>query len=332
VTHRRRLPAVAVVSMLALVLLYPLGARAATYDRNDETAFLRLVNQERSARGLSALTMASGARGVARDWSTTMAAADRLHHRPDLGAPFTGAWTRLAENVGVGPSVASLHDAFMQSSGHRANVLGDFRWVGVGVIHDGSRIWVTFNFGKGDADVQAIYEQLGSDSRFSDTAGNIHEANIERLAAAGVTKGCGGDRFCPDAPVTREQFASFMVRAMGLPSAPERFSDVGSANPHRYDIGGLAAAGITKGCGGDVFCPDRAVTRAQMASFLVRALDLPPAPEGFSDVRASNVHRQDVGALAASGITKGCGGDNFCPDRPITRAEMASFLVRAFDL
>ena len=70
-----------------------------------------------------------------------------------------------------------------------------------------------------------------------------------------------------------------------------------------------------------------------MASFLVRALDLDPAENGgFSDVSSDNVHGADIAALAAAGITKGCGPDSFCPTEVVTREQMASFLVRALDL
>ncbi|MYI52661.1 MAG: S-layer homology domain-containing protein [Acidimicrobiaceae bacterium] len=78
------------------------------------------------------------------------------------------------------------------------------------------------------------------------------------------------------------------------------------------------------------------MSRAEMASFLVRALDLEPAdaPAGFVDVDASSVHAASVEALFAAGVTAGCGTEplRFCPDRAVSRAEMASFLVRALDL
>jgi hypothetical protein len=102
-------------------------------------------------------------------------------------------------------------------------------------------------------------------------------------------------------------------------------------------IEALAAAGITRGCNppdNDRFCPDEPVTRGQVASFLVRALDLPPATgeDAFTDDDTSP-HEADINALVAAGITKGCNPpDNtmFCADRPITRGEMAAFLVRGF--
>ncbi|HSJ33840.1 MAG TPA: S-layer homology domain-containing protein [Acidimicrobiia bacterium] len=106
---------------------------------------------------------------------------------------------------------------------------------------------------------------------------------------------------------------------------------------HESDINGLAASEITKGCNppdNTRFCPHSPVTRAQMASFLVRALDLPAADQNpFTDT-AGSVHLDDIDALAQADITKGCNPpDNtrYCPNDPVTRAQMASFLVRALD-
>ena len=123
---------------------------------------------------------------------------------------------------------------------------------------------------------------------FVDVSGSF-AVSIDRLAAAGITRGCNppaNDRFCPAQAVTRAQMAAFLVRALGLTSTGGiTFSDVPSSHPFRTDISRLAAAGISSGCGGGRYCPDQAVTREQMAAFLVRALDLdpivpPPPPPG----------------------------------------------------
>lgn len=103
---------------------------------------------------------------------------------------------------------------------------------------------------------------------------------------------------------------------------------------HEGNIEAIAAEGITRSCNppvGDRFCPDDAVTRGQMAAFLVRALGLPAAPaaDTFGDDDDSQFE-QDIERLAAAGITTGCTPDSFCPDDPITRGQMAAFLVRAY--
>ncbi len=115
--------------------------------------------------------------------------------------------------------------------------------------------------------------------RFIDDDGSIHEPAIEAIAAAGITRGCNpptNTRFCPRNSVTRAQMATFLVRALGLPAGPAGvFVDTGGS-VHERDIEALAAAGITRGCNppaNDRFCPSGAVTREQMATFLVRALE-----------------------------------------------------------
>jgi len=103
------------------------------------------------------------------------------------------------------------------------------------------------------------------------------------------------------------------------------------------DIEWLAASGVTRGCNPpfqDRYCPDEPVTRAQMAAFLTRFLDLPPGENHFGDDDGS-VFEEDIGALAAAGVTRGCNppvNARFCPGESVTRAQMAAFLHRAAGL
>jgi len=107
-------------------------------------------------------------------------------------------------------------------------------------------------------------------------------ADIEWLAEQGITNGCNtaGDQFCPTDPVTRQQMAGFLVRALDLTDdgGGNHFTDVAPGSTFEHDIAKIAAAGITNGCNtaGDQFCPTDPVTRQQMAGFLHRALDPPP--------------------------------------------------------
>ncbi len=176
---------------------------------------------------------------------------------------------------------------------------------------------------------------------FQDDNGNVHEADIEAIAEAGVTVGCNppaSDLYCPTASVTRQQMASFIKRAITLaPSAVDAFTD-DAGSIHENDINAIAAAGITFGCNpptNDRFCPTSPVTRAQMASFLVRGFGVAPsAVDAFAD-DTGLVHEADINAIAAAGITFGCNppaNDQFCPTGLVTRAQMASFLTRAMDL
>ena len=102
-------------------------------------------------------------------------------------------------------------------------------------------------------------------------------------------------------------------------------------------IEAIAAIGVTKGCNpptNDKYCPDRTVIRGEMASFVVRALDLPPAVDDHFVDDEESVHQGAINSLYEAGITKGCNppeNDRFCPEAPTTRGQMAAFLGRAFD-
>ncbi len=181
-----------------------------------------------------------------------------------------------------------------------------------------------------------------SGDRFIDDDGNVHELDIEAVAAAGITRGCNppdNDRYCPELPVLRGQMAAFLVRALDLPvGTGDPFTDDDSS-VFQNDIEALAAAGVTRGCNppdNDRFCPDDPVTRGQMAAFLDRALDLGETPSGdrFID-DDGNPFEVSIERLAAAGITRGCNpptNDRFCPTEVVRRDQMASFLARALGL
>ena len=168
-----------------------------------------------------------------------------------------------------------------------------------------------------------------SNQGFVDTYESIFFSDIEWLAAAGITTGCASDRFCPDRPVTRGQMAAFLNRALNLPPTDINFFTDDDDNIFENDINELAAAGITTGCSSTAFCPDRSVTRGQMAAFLNRALNLPATDIDFFTDDDSSIFEDDINELAASGITSGCGSDAYCADNQVTRGQMAAFLRRA---
>ena len=176
---------------------------------------------------------------------------------------------------------------------------------------------------------------------FVDDDLSIHQSSIEAIAVAGITRGCNppaNTRFCPDDAVTRSQMAAFLARALDLPAAPPAgFADI-SATLFRQDIDRLVASAITRGCNppqNDRFCPEDRVTRGQMAAFLSRALQLPEHNEDSFYDDDTSTFEADIERLHAAGITAGCNPpDNnaYCPDRSVTRAEMATFLARALGL
>jgi len=100
----------------------------------------------------------------------------------------------------------------------------------------------------------------------------------------------------------------------------------------------LARRGVAGGCGPRLYCPGDAVTRDQMAVFLLRALDPtldPPvcaAPNTFADVPETSAYCRWIEELARRGITGGCGGGNYCPSAPVARDQMAAFVAVTFGL
>ena len=184
-------------------------------------------------------------------------------------------------------------------------------------------------------------------TNFKDVPGNYWAWKwIERFYGQRITAGCGTNprMYCPDRNVSRAEMAVFLLRSKYgsgyLPPNPinNSFKDV----PENYWasrwIEQLSKEGITSGCGGGYFCPDSQVTRAQMAVFLLRSKYgsgyLPPVPttDPFNDVSQNHWAAKYIKQLAVEGVTSGCGGGNFCPDNPVTRAQMAIFLIRNFDL
>ena len=168
---------------------------------------------------------------------------------------------------------------------------------------------------------------------------------VERLYLAGITGGCGTDPliYCPEVAVNRAQMAVFLLRGKyGSSYTPPaatgaQFIDVPANYWAAAWIEQLAAEGITGGCGGGKYCPEMVITRDQMAVFLLRGKHggayIPPAVTGvFGDVPANHWAAAWIEQLANEGITGGCGSGNYCPTLPVSRDQMAVFLVRAFNL
>ena len=173
---------------------------------------------------------------------------------------------------------------------------------------------------------------------------------IYGAAGAGVMPGCAPQTptflFCPADVVTRRSMAGFIERAVhgALTPPPVYLGEFGDVLPDSFNanyIQGLVEDQITAGCGVSppMYCPDVPVTRAQMAVFVWKgqnATQAPPpcAPPGtFADVPCPGGFAVDyVEAIYAEGITAGCGNGNYCPDASITNAQMAVFLVKAFQL
>ena len=132
----------------AFIVMGLLAEGASADQLSDEERFMQLINADRAANGRPGLAMDGTLRDLARAHSGTMAGAGHIFHNSNLGSQVPGGWRALGENVGVGPGVDALHIAFMNSPGHRANVLGDYDKAGIGIVMSGSTMYVTEIFWK----------------------------------------------------------------------------------------------------------------------------------------------------------------------------------------
>jgi SpoIID/LytB domain protein len=231
----------------------------------------------------------------------------RIRGRASDGTEVTGTFTR-------------------PSSDRKPIAAGNFRrdLSGLTVTNDsGERSWITTL-------PSSQLSRIGF-GPFDDDDGRVHEYATVWTFEAGIAQGVSDTRFAPTRSVTRAQMASFIFRTYDIPaSSSDNFRDVDPDQVHGDAINALADAGIAQGYEDGRFRPGASVTRAQMASFIARAAGFAEVqPDGrFTDVR-SGTHAGNIHAIADAGITRGCRSDRYCPDDPVAREQMASFLYRA---
>jgi cysteine-rich repeat protein len=166
---------------------------------------------------------------------------------------------------------------------------------------------------------------------------------IETLLHRGVTGGCTATTFCPANTTTRDTMAVFVLVSKEGPSyAPPAcgvpmFADVPADSPFCKWIEELARRGVASGCGGGNYCPGGAVTREQMAVFVLRTLDPALNPPNcttpmFNDVPSSSPFCRWIEELARRGVVTGCGGGAYCPTAVVSREQMGVFLGVTFSL
>ena len=169
---------------------------------------------------------------------------------------------------------------------------------------------------------------------------------IQTLYANGVTAGCSTNPplFCPGTVVSRDQMSVLILKSIEgggytPPPAVGVFNDVPVESNFAPWIEEIAARGIIVGCGPNLFCPSAPTTRREMAMYLIKGLEgplyvPPPATGVFNDVPLSDPYAPWIEDIAARGITVGCSANPplFCPGSPVTRDQMAVFLVKTFGL
>jgi uncharacterized protein YkwD len=318
----------AVIAATAIVSGTPSPAAAA-----GGKGFVAMANGYRADAGLG---------GVAYHGVINQIAAERgrqIRNDGELGHDFDYLRRRFDEEGicwrGFGEIVAyngsgdfsAFGTQWHNSTTHRNIMLGDYTHASGSREEGGDGRW----YG-----VMVFVKICGAEPQpitggFTDIGDSNFRADIVWMANRGITTGCSETRFCPDGLVHRDQMATFLRRAEGLPSAShDWFGDDGSS-AHQDSINRIADAGITRGCQSDRYCPRRVVTRSQMAALLARALSLPAAPRDYFTDDARSPHEDAINRIAAAGISPGCGPDRFCPNKELTREQMAAFLHRAYD-
>ena len=312
--------------------LVPAGAT--TVSATGGSSLVSIVNRYRAELALAGVALDAKVDQIAAERSDQLAAARTLNHNFEyLEARLAEegvCWQQMGEIVAF--NMTGHYEQFVsewyQSEPHRAIMLDSvYSHAGGSVSRaaDGGHYAVMVFVKLCAATALAPAPTIS----FTDIAHSPFRADIEWLVAAGITKGCASNLFCPTDAVGRDQMASFMRRALDLPPAGTDYFIDDWFSGHQDDINAIAAAGLTYGCAADRYCPSAPVSRDQMASFLARALRLPPAgADYFWDDNGSG-HEDAINRVAAAGITNGCGPGRYCPSDVVTREQMAAFLHRA---
>ena len=169
---------------------------------------------------------------------------------------------------------------------------------------------------------------------FVDVAtGSYYEDAVDWAVENGITKGTDDTHFSPDGICTRAQIVTFLWRAAGSPEpkAMSSFADVSTDAYYAKAVAWAVENGITTGTGDGKFSPDATCTRAQSVTFLFRAIGkLVDSKAEFSDVLTDSYYANAVAWAVENGVTNGIGDGLFGPDNSCTRAQIVTFLFRAY--
>jgi len=150
----------------------------------------------------------------------------------------------------------------------------------------------------------------------------------------GITTGVGNDLFAPEQPCTRAQIVTFLWRAAGSPEpkgAASGMSDVVSGSYYEKAVAWAIENGVTTGTTTSTFSPDATCTRAQSVTFLYRALGKKvESSANFTDVKSDAFYTDAVNWAVANNVTNGTSNTTFSPNADCTRAEIVTFLYRAY--
>ncbi len=192
----------------------------------------------------------------------------------------------------------------------------------------------TFTMPASKVEINATFAKEIETSPFSDvsTSAYYYEA-VKWAQEKGITGGIGNGLFGPNQPCTRAQIVTFLWRAAGSPEpkAMSSFADVSTDAYYAKAVAWAVENGITTGTGDGKFSPDATCTRAQSVTFLFRAIGkLVDSKAEFSDVLTDSYYANAVAWAVENGVTNGIGDGLFGPDNSCTRAQIVTFLFRAY--
>ena len=192
----------------------------------------------------------------------------------------------------------------------------------------------TFTMPAGKVEINAAFVKEVETSPFSDvSASNYYYEAVKWAQEKGITGGIGNGLFGPNQPCTRAQIVTFLWRAAGSPEpkSMSSFSDVSTDSYYAKAVAWAVENGITTGTGDGKFSPDATCTRAQSVTFLFRAIGkLVDSKAEFSDVLTDSYYANAVAWAVENGVTNGIGDGLFGPNNSCTRAQIVTFLFRAY--
>lgn len=208
----RRLVASATLLTASLVALPAASSPAGAADTAAASQFISLTNSLRASRGLPALSVDGTLTAKAQGWAQTMANAGSIFHS-NLASGAPANWQRLGENVGRGGDVVSVHNAFVASPGHLANLVDPgFRYVGVGVVNVDGGIYVAEVFMQTASQPTQSTPAPAAGTPSPSTGGSRPVASAPRSGGA--------------TPAARPQAPAVAPVAPPPPPAPERLTAV----------------------------------------------------------------------------------------------------------
>lgn len=194
----------------------------------------------------------------------------------------------------------------------------------------------TFTMPAGKVEVKATFMEDNSMLNFFYDVPNgayFYEA-VKWAVKNGITTGVGNDLFAPEQPCTRAQIVTFLWRAAGSPEpkgTAAGMTDVVSGSYYEKAVAWAIENGITTGTTTSTFSPDATCTRAQSVTFLHRALKgTASGSTNFTDVASDAFYADAVNWAVANNVTNGTSNTTFSPNADCTRAEIVTFLYRAY--